>query len=944
MQASAGWLTASLCLALLPHDSSAQCAAPVVENQHPAGACVEGSQIAEFGVCTPQCLQGFVSRGTWRPENGGLVCVYGRLNPSTFTCVGMNCTEPEGVEFGAEEENETNCVNGSLVAHGSSCHVRCAHGYELTTDSPRVLDCYGGVLTPSTFECQGKSCPVSQMSLIERVHSRSPCSYNFKEFGHGYVCLPQCQEGWHPNVSRIKCDRGNFISTFECLGDPCPAPANIRDAELVPCREGMSAQHGGVCTPVCRDGYFANHLSIPCYAGYFRAPFLFNCTGNPCSAPWYIPGAVSPTNGSNVSRIVFDEIVWEYTPPHSRTCREGTLISHEGWCTPQCLPGYVVEIEGNVNELQCNLGVLNPPSFTCTGQPCQAPEGIADARLLTCREGATLAHGGNCTTVCDYGFTPNIDVLRCNATVLDPPNFTCIPGPCEVPSGIPNQATNACLEGGPSLSDGSVCTPQCQPGFVPSATKLHCYGQQLRPSSFTCLQASLVNATTHLGDVTSQGFTAHMTIASLSPGWAVSCHQDASGQRDARCGVLLSSASSPLRQGPRSNLTTFEVDGLVLAAMGAEKVVACYNTRDGASCSLLELGVGAVMDQGANLQVSTQPTYHLSMAALAGQRVVLCFQQGIDAFACQVLTASSGGVLSGSAPMLSRPGTAAGMAMAGLSNDEVLLCMIVATKNRSLDCFVLKAAGSSLSISSAKALEVQAAFLAASELAPGKVLLCYSDWSRGSAASCMALEKRMASADPLVVVGRVEAATGFTRHLALTGLGNFSALLCYERKGLVSACEDFDKNCDAWASTGECVIGVNAHVVRPLCPRACGLCTQAGSSRGQCTVVRHLSSVQMMAGPAVVFNDAVTWNIKVASVASDTALVCFSDSSHRELGRCRTIWGKRNWIEGLARLCPIGERHCIGAVPPRLGCDAACSGQVQCSLELESAKEPDCVP
>lgn len=200
--------------------------------------------------------------------------------------------------------------------------------------------------------------------------------------------------------------------------------------------------------------------------------------------------------------------------------------------------------------LSCNLGNFSPPVYQCVGQPCQALQGIPDAPAATCEEGTVLEHGGSCTTKCDYGFVPSDAVLSCNATVLDPANYTCIGTACNAPAGVANAPTMPCLEPPENLTHGSICTTQCLSGFVPSTPVLHCYGGQLRPASFECIEESVWLGYEPSDDTIAQAWAENVAAAGLRDGTALACFKDELSLA-IQCVVLLASVTLSPHGHPR---------------------------------------------------------------------------------------------------------------------------------------------------------------------------------------------------------------------------------------------------------------------------------------------------------------------------------------------------------------------------------------------------------
>eukprot|EP00931_Biecheleriopsis_adriatica_P115470 TRINITY_DN91258_c0_g1_i1.p1 TRINITY_DN91258_c0_g1~~TRINITY_DN91258_c0_g1_i1.p1 ORF type:complete len:920 (-),score=106.12 TRINITY_DN91258_c0_g1_i1:70-2829(-) len=886
------------------------CFVPDVDNAHPDGPCAGvNGQIENFGTCTPQCAEGFFPVDV--PDNGVLLCVFGTLNPSTFACQGMPCSHPEDIENSGEDENLSTCDNDTVIPHLGWCTPRCANGYEITEDVPpdleigkQVLRCWAGKLYPPTFVCRGKSCPVPTHREIPKAHLTTPCSIDLKKIPHQSICKPKCQEGYHPNISSLKCWGGNLSGMFECIGNACPAPTGIRYSNIPSCEEGPEFAHGEECTPSCLPGYGPNEDYLRCVAGE-RIPFDFNCSGLPCIPPFTIPFGLAPFPARNKTIPLNAEgRTWETIPALSRTCKEGGVINHLGSCEAQCLDGYIPDTPF----LICSFGNLNPTIYNCIGQPCPAPQNIPDAPSPSCLEGDTIEHGSGCTTQCDYGFVQSETFLTCNASVLsNNGTFSCIGQPCSPPVGIDSAASPACAEGDGIIEHGDVCTAQCLPGYIPSSEVLYCYGSQLRPAAFTCIQESRLEGSEAAGDAMSLPWVRDMAVAPLGPGIVVLCYNDkaAGTGHGSFCRVLLASATSML-QGPKIPLTDYPVHGLVLTPTFPERVAACFHKASGISCIPFEMGNDATVDMGVETEISTGHTYHLRVAYIGNFVAMTCWQQGSENWHCVGLqNVVKLRIFKGIDLITSE--TVADIALANLGTDfRAVVCVLLVEEERQTKCYSVKVTQGFrvLAMESSLVLSGEANFFSAVPLLNRKVLFCYSGWSHESSAICSVLT---GVGGQLETQSNITVAAGVTRYFALEALGDRRALLCYERKGSIGPCLDHRVQCAGWAAAGECRI--NMDFMERLCPLSCGVCLEVGKSRGACSVIELDNTETLLAGEQVIFNDGESWSHTVAKLEDDTAVVCFSDTTARELGRCRLIWGKRSWVELKARLCipPGGE-------------------------------------
>eukprot|EP00434_Breviolum_minutum_P018993 symbB.v1.2.016746.t1/scaffold1277.1/size127245/10 len=517
--------------------------------------------------------------------------------------------------------------------------------------------------------------------LLQKISPRDIkfCQWAEKNVKKGF-CDPLCQSGYHSNVSLIQCFAGKLATLWECLGDPCPAPSLIQYASPITCKEGPEVPHEGTCTPSCSDGYEATETALNCLTGFLIPP-RFDCIALNCTSIHWIPGAVMPLPGYNLTVLrpgSDPDIVW--VPQESRTCEEGPSISSGGTCTANCQPGYLPDIP----HLQCQIGNLSPPTYSCIGQPCVPPNDVPDAPAVPCVEGPLISHGSNCTLTCDLGFVPSISTMMCNATELHPSNFSCIGLPCSYPTGIPNAASPACLEPLENLTHGSACTTQCLAGYVPTEPFLYCYGSLMRPSSFQCLPSSTYVDYQAPGSQIAKAWSKNMATAPLTDGFVLACHKDDFSQ-SMHCASILSAATL-LRQGDRSSVTGVDVEIFVMQPLGPNKVMACYKLESGStSCRSLELS-GSSLVQSPEVTLNTGDTYHLALTRLSDTKSVLCFQRGLSTWICRVLIAGSSISLG---TEFSVTGTLSGLAVTSPSDSQVVVCAALSDQYRATTCYLL---------------------------------------------------------------------------------------------------------------------------------------------------------------------------------------------------------------------------------------------------------------
>jgi len=635
---------------------------------------------------------------------------------------------------------------------------------------------------------------------------------------------------------------------------------------------------------------------MKCTVGELSPP-RYDCVPRNCTAHFELPWAMPPLPGYNRSVGINSPIV-EWVPPEARTCLEGPSIADKGRCTANCLPGY----EPNIPFLSCSLSNFSPPIYECIGQPCQAVKDVDDSPPVTCAEGALLDHGGSCTTLCDFGFLPSESVLSCNATFLDPPNYTCIGMPCVAPTGIANAADDACLEPAENLTHGGVCTAQCLPGFVPSPAVLYCYGGQLRPIAFECIEESVWSGYQPSDGTIAAAWSNNVASSMLHDGTVLACFKDELSLA-MHCVVVLASVAA-VRQGQWNTLTAPEVEQFVLRPLGTDKAICCYRLIGGSTfCRPMEL-VSESLDQGLEVLLSAADTYHLALASVADDRAAVCFQQGLDSWRCRLLDVDSNDITMQTELVI--PGTLSGLAITSLGSSHLVACTAVSTEGRATFCHLLQISGSSLSNISSIQVSAEATFLtAASDASLERVLICFSDWASASAV-CKLLA---ASGGMLVEVANLTVDTGITRYLAASAVSDGRALLCFERQGpLQDQCADHRLQCEQWAADGEC--SINPKYMNMWCQASCRVCSQVGRSQGRCHVI-GLSGDAVNMGEEAVVNDGITWNFAISRLEADSAVVCFSDSTQRDAARCRVVWGMRSWEPLIARACSENATGCV---------------------------------
>jgi hypothetical protein len=173
---------------------------------------------------------------------------------------------------------------GQLFDSGSTCDTACEPGYDASTGS---LLCSNGILVPSTFKCNAKTCKAPEN--IENVAEDGSC-YEGTNVAFGTSCTATCLPGYTPTISKFSCDVDNSGEvnlnyqgerTFACEAnlDKCAAPRVQHAAIGGSCAEGVYINDGDHCTTACSVNYLASQATLKCEKGVF-SPSSFTCEVN----------------------------------------------------------------------------------------------------------------------------------------------------------------------------------------------------------------------------------------------------------------------------------------------------------------------------------------------------------------------------------------------------------------------------------------------------------------------------------------------------------------------------------------------------------------------------------------------------------------------------------------------------------------------------------------
>lgn len=405
-------------------------------------------------MCTVSCAEGYAVGLDMDVE---AICFEGQDTFELSGCFEM-CSAPGGIVNAADPA----CASGTALVHASSCDARCLPGYSPT---PPVLRCLDGVLQPRVFECREESCE-APTGIADAI---SPACEVGQYILPGSPCITQCKEGFQASVDKLHCAQGVLTpESFSCHGLPCTSPVGISNSLSVTCAQGSEIKHGGNCTTQCATGFSATPEALQCEAQSLH-PTTFIC-GKDCTALVNVDNAADPSCVSGIAIHHGDHCVPQ--------CVDGytVLVATDADRTQASVP----------DSLLCSDGEFDPPRFTCVPDPCHASFEAKYALDPPCHEGTNIGHGGICTPRCVDGHSPNVEHLHCSLGVLDPPTFECSTEFCEAPTAVAGiHPAGACVEGN-LVSNEGFCTLRCNFGYVPSVEALQCLRGLFQPSTFQC--------------------------------------------------------------------------------------------------------------------------------------------------------------------------------------------------------------------------------------------------------------------------------------------------------------------------------------------------------------------------------------------------------------------------------------------------------------------------
>mmetsp|Transcript_18777 Transcript_18777/g.40995 ORF Transcript_18777/g.40995 Transcript_18777/m.40995 type:complete len:976 (-) Transcript_18777:61-2988(-) len=370
-------------------------------------------------------------------------------------------------------------LKGQTCAEGDAMERVCTAQCEKGYE-PTIskIKCIGGIMTPPTYECKELFCSAPARRLIENEADGETC----KEGGqlrHGEVCTPKCLEGYSPTLPQLDCKYGKMVpSLFNCLPNSCAVP------EGRGCMEGPDINHGSECTPRCPSGTVPTETSLQCTLGTFE-PASFECVKPYEKLGRGLCGGLEP--------MMEDGEVKRKERPID--CQ--LECEKQGECNAFCFGG-----DGD-RDIPCLLfhrcdGVQtisergeDNSDYTCFKHPvakdCAVPNlPHMDPKGGSC-SGDIIKAGHRFTILCEEGYEPTVSDARCFRGELHPDNIGCVESKCMAPSRIYHRDPEGPCEEGATIESGSTCTAQCADGHAASVKTLNCDKGVLTPATFECI-------------------------------------------------------------------------------------------------------------------------------------------------------------------------------------------------------------------------------------------------------------------------------------------------------------------------------------------------------------------------------------------------------------------------------------------------------------------------
>eukprot|EP00929_Paragymnodinium_shiwhaense_P016692 TRINITY_DN12527_c0_g1_i2.p1 TRINITY_DN12527_c0_g1~~TRINITY_DN12527_c0_g1_i2.p1 ORF type:complete len:1713 (+),score=257.70 TRINITY_DN12527_c0_g1_i2:130-5139(+) len=307
----------------------------------------------------------------------------------------------------------------ALLTQGKYSGMVLMMGGFSNTDGPRLHDVWRTELP----------CNYSQ-DLAPQLGSAGDCVSNTSEWRvltSSSSCQAACNEGFTASGRQV-CTDGS-VGQVVCKPSACNTSLAIINGSSGDCPEMLPSS--GACQPACDEGYYASGFTT-CEYGVLSAA---TCEPKTCII------AAPPTNGD-----------WGDCP---------RLLLSDASCEPTCSPGYTV-----TGSSSCSLGVLMAAS--CQPDPCLNVLAPENGMLGDCP--GNMTSNTTCQPVCTAGYT-STGPTRCLLGQLTA--TSCLANPCFIDGAPEHGSSGTCSS---VLESGTMCMPQCDPGYSPSNPSVCLFG------------------------------------------------------------------------------------------------------------------------------------------------------------------------------------------------------------------------------------------------------------------------------------------------------------------------------------------------------------------------------------------------------------------------------------------------------------------------------------
>lgn len=406
-----------------------------------------------------------------------------------------------------------------------------------------------------------------------------------------------------------------------------------------------------------------------------------------------------------------------------------------------------------------------------------------------------------------------------------PTTISCIAQPCKAPV-VEHGHVPSCLEGD-LVPSGAFCNTVCSFGYVPTIAVLNCTATVLSPKTFACVGAPC-NSPTGI----KYGAWPSCRVAAADWGHRTKYELRVQVDHHGVCFPQCQTGYGPVEASLDCNYGVLSPPYFKCVE---QRCFAPGSTDEEDSCSMTRVGGIAKINAGT--------TWFITLAALAANRALVCYEDVSEI------------------------------------NGRASYCGVVYSTGTSLNAPV-----SVVDVSTGRATD-----LVLAQLSDEKAVLCYRAHAHRSHGLCKVLHA------PVVAVSSGEDLViheSLTWRLAVAQLSKDKAVVCYQHE--VCSCRVLVVS-GLTLSRGAPLVLASVAVVHlalgHLSMDRVAVCIADSSQgdQGLCRVLAAESDDSLTQGPDHNFGDGAAAHLALAPIAENKALVCFSDWSDSEYGKCMTL-------------------------------------------------------